>query len=187
MNISLRTRYLDKDYKFFFLLGLLIAKKANLKNINKDNIISNKLKYPKVKETLSIIENPYLANNIPDIEEVYNSSKFIKLYVKLLIWFQKHFYFGLYLCSKLRLGIFETTTEATQIFCKVNPTNQNKLCLPRSIFAMTTSKSFKKKGVLFIGVFHPSRHMHAWILENGHNTYRYDNIWINYKPIGVII
>lgn len=183
MNISLNTRYFNKEYKFNFIFGLLIAKRA--RNKTKNNITLSKLP-PKVHVPLNIIENPFLLNKTPDKNNI-TVSPIIKLYAKLLIWFHKHLYFGLYLCSKLRTGVFNNTADATEIFYHLNPKNQNILCLPRAIFAMTTSKSFKKRGVLFIGVFFPSRHMHAWIIEDGYNVFRYDNVWINYKPIGIII
>ncbi len=63
---------------------------------------------------------------------------------------------------------------------------QDEMCLPRSVFAACMSKKFKNAGVIFIGVFLPSKSMHAWIIENGMQPDVNDNIWINFKPVGAI-
>jgi hypothetical protein len=63
---------------------------------------------------------------------------------------------------------------------------QNELCLSRTLFAASTSNRFKKNGVLFIGVFLPSKSMHAWIIEDDALADPLDGIWLNYQPIAAI-
>lgn len=85
------------------------------------------------------------------------------------------------------MNMFKNAFEATMFFCEAIEANQMKLCLPRSIFVATTSKQFKETGVMFIGIFHPTRHMHAWIIEDGIQPYINDNLWINYTPVSVMV
>lgn len=111
---------------------------------------------------------------------------FLNSYIKFLIFLHKYFFPGLYLISKIRLNIFQNSEIAISYFKQIIKKNQQILCLPRSIFAMTTSKAFRNKGALFIGIFYPSLHMHAWIIEDSYNPDPNDNTWINYTPIAII-
>jgi hypothetical protein len=82
---------------------------------------------------------------------------------------------------------FKTTSDAIMAYRKMYfYEDQNDLCLPRTLFAASTSKTFKKHGVVFIGVFLPSRNMHAWIIEDGLQPDPYDTMWINYQPVAII-
>jgi hypothetical protein len=56
-------------------------------------------------------------------------------------------------------------------------------CLQRSLFVAKTSKSFKERGVLFVGVFLPTYQMHAWIIEESVQPDETDRLWINYRPL----
>ena len=180
--IGLQSIYKDKIYHFNPFLGCLISKSYKGK-VNHNPTLSSTLK---VKKALEIIHNPFIIGSYRKENNIIKIGKFINYYAHLLIWCYHNFYPGLYLLSKLRLNHFSNSTEAIKVFCKIHPKNQNQLCFPRSIFAVTTSKRFKKHGVLFIGVFHPSRHMHAWVIEDGVNAYQYDNIWTNFTPVALI-
>lgn len=182
--IHLDHTYGNRRYHFNEWLGFVFSRKINSENRNIydiKNLTNNK----KVLRLYRIVENPFLTNE--KVKE-YHSPKIswkIKAYIKLLILCYKKCYPLLILFSKFRFNIFENSEIAIKVFCESYPKNQNKLCLPRSIFAATTSKKFQKDGILIIGIFHPTRHMHAWIIENNINPYIYDSNWINYKPIAL--
>lgn len=131
------------------------------------------------------IENPFLlkkrVGQTIDKNQVGLMSKF---YAKLLIWFCNHCYFMAYLISHINFSVFDNADIANKAFrlC-TKGYKQNTLCLPRAIFIATTSKKFKKHGCMYIGCFFPSRHMHAWVIEEGMNADIYDNIWICYTPV----
>lgn len=145
-------------------------------------------KYSKVKDALAVVGNPFAVNKSEIAQENNSHSWLLKTYAKLLVFCYRYCYFLVYLISFLRLGIFENSTTAMDYFCSVYPGEQQaQLCLPRSIFAATTSKRFKQHGCMFIGVFLPSTSMHAWIVEDGHITYRHDYYWIHFTPIAVMI
>ena len=89
--------------------------------------------------------------------------------------------------SKLGQPIFKDAGEAIRFFRKYKSGDiQNDLCLPRSLFAASTSKKFKDKGVVFIGVTLPSKSMHAWVIEDGMQPDPYDTMWINFQPVAAI-
>ena len=64
---------------------------------------------------------------------------------------------------------------------------QQTLCLPRSVFIATTSRRFKQHGTLFIGAFLPTVRMHAWVVEDGMPADSFDNQWIYYRPVLMLI
>ena len=36
---------------------------------------------------------------------------------------------------------------------------------------------------MYIGIFLPSRNMHAWVIEDNLQTDEWDNYWILYQPL----
>ena len=40
--------------------------------------------------------------------------------------------------------------------------------------------------MIFIGVFLPTKLMHAWIIESGELADQFDDIWINFQPVAAI-
>ena len=177
--------YKGRQYKFNIVLGCLLSKnkEGQLKKIP--------LSCPaKLKKAIDIISNPFLVHHFEvDINTNllnHKNTKWLILYAKFLIYLQKLFPSLLFFFSKFRLKVFDNSDIAIEFFRQVHPNNQKVLCLPRSIFAATTSKNFKEKGVLIIGIFHPSKHLHAWIIEDDHNPCSFDNIWTNYSPLTVI-
>lgn len=180
--------YKNKKYKFNFLMGCLIGKDID-DSIDK---IKKQKNFPrKLSENLKIIEEPFKAktsflSTSSEFEDLKKRGR-VMVYARLLIYLQKKFPNLLFLFVHFRFKIFEDSDSAIEFFRQVHPKNQKVLCLPRSIFAATTSKKFKRNGSLFIGIFHPSKHMHAWIIEDNHNPCRFDNIWTNYSPVVAIL
>jgi len=82
--------------------------------------------------------------------------------------------------------LFPTSREAMLFFRQQIRGDQNELCLARSFFAAKTSQQFKKMGVVVIGVFLPSRSMHAWVMEGDQAADPFDDIWINYQPVALL-
>jgi hypothetical protein len=136
-------------------------------------------------------ENPYLLGIAGrDMEEAspyrftgpHAVKKGIKLATTLTQLSRQQF-----LCARLyaswQVPLFPTAREAT-IFFRENVTgDQSELCLARALFAAKTSQRFREEGVVVIGVFLPSRAMHAWAIEGNQLADPYDDIWINYQPV----
>jgi hypothetical protein len=77
--------------------------------------------------------------------------------------------------------------EAIVAFCDtIGYENQKELCLPRALYAAKTSQHFKEHGVIFIGVFLPSRAMHAWVIESGQLADPYDSEWLHHRPVAAL-
>lgn len=83
-------------------------------------------------------------------------------------------------------GIFPDAFEANRYFRSHAQGDQDTLCLPRALFAAKTSRRFAEAGAVFIGVFLPSRQMHAWVIEDGRHVDPWDGIWINYQPVAML-
>lgn len=82
---------------------------------------------------------------------------------------------------------FEDSSQAIAFFRRqVYSAPQDSLCLPRSLFAASASKRFAEFGVIVIGVFLPTRNMHAWIIEDGRQPDSHDSMWINFRPVAMI-
>lgn len=181
MYISIPVSIKQRIYTFLPKFGILKSK-------NTYKIIQSQLPKGKTKKILELVQNPYQLDYHPVIplqRESYPS--WIKIYAKLLNWAYKNIYILFWCFSHLRLNVFDNAESAIRFFCGIFPQNQKILCLPRSVFAATTSKKFDKEGAMFIGVFFPSRHMHAWIIESNRNPCWFDNIWINFNPIAIMI
>lgn len=149
---------------------------------------SNKMPH-KIQAVINSVVNPYqLEPNVEIINKnVVFKNSFYAIYIaKIFTFLILRSFIFFRLLSYFRFSIFDTTEEALIFYRQLYSGQQNKLCLPRSLFAACTSKSFKNNGVLFIGVFFPSRAMHAWILEEGKQPDIYDDIWICYQPVAAI-
>jgi hypothetical protein len=87
--------------------------------------------------------------------------------------------------ANIRREIFDTTEQAFSVISKIDSQtkNRDKLCLQRSLLAAKTSKSFKDKGVLFVGAQIPTKDMHAWIIEDGGQPDYEDRNWVNFRPL----
>jgi hypothetical protein len=168
-----------KKYKIQNLLGFLLEYDSSNEQ-DKYVLLNNK--------NIEKISNPYLLKS--NIEETKILKLPKKIFPRILATVYtflclRSFLFFRFL-SYLRFPIFNSTTEAIIFYRDLFPTEQNELCLPRALFAASTSKSFYKKGYLYIGVFLPSRAMHAWIIENDTQPDFQDDIWICYNPVLVM-
>jgi len=166
-------------YQFEPYLGLLLVRTCDGALSRADGLPSQ------VKRTLLMNDNPYrlqLANNytIPDV----NRRRWLKLYTRMLVRVCRASFGLARFIASFRLPVFNNATEAILFFRQMLPGQmQQNLCFPRSLFAAATSKNFRTGGVLFIGVFLPSRSMHAWVIEDAIQPDPYDNMWINFQPV----
>lgn len=136
-----------------------------------------------VPNDLKYVKNPFLLHNRA-MKQCPRITVFVELYARMLVWCWRHCYPLIYMMSHLRLSIFETAGDANLAFRKIlTGRKQSVLCLPRSIFIATTSKRFKEHGTMFIGCFFPSRHMHAWVVEDGMHSDVFDTQWIMFTPL----
>lgn len=174
--------YSNKYYKLHKYFGVLLE--------YKNSTPTTKVLVPKKTEKhISQVLNPYLLNSNTRNKQTYSNNTntfFAKLIAKVFTVLCLYSFVFVRLLSLFRLPIFNSTTEAIIFYRTLYPGLQKDLCLPRSLFAACTSKTFKKEGTLFIGVFLPSRAMHAWIIENNQQPDSYDDIWICYQPLLVM-
>lgn len=173
----------NKTYHFNRYFGWLMAKKAE--DSTEFGIPEFEHLPISLSDNLKAVLNPYLSKETPKRRSVAVTGR-MRRYAYLLHWMHKYFYPGLYLCSFLKLNMFNSGVEACDAFCSIFPDHQDILCLPRSIFIASTSQRFNSEGTLFIGVLLPTRSMHAWVFESGANVWRNDHYWINYTPLAVM-
>jgi hypothetical protein len=181
----LKTARLDICYKnqlFFFnsFWGLLLYKESESIKSNSSDA--------KLHGLLTLNNKPYsLAINTKINQNTLNIVSIINIQAKMLTTIAKlSFKLAQYFSYTLPKS-FDNATEAIKFYRKnIYPNQQNDLCLPRALFAAATSKKFKQKGVIFIGVFLPSNTMHAWIIEDGAIADPYDGIWLNYQPVAAL-
>jgi hypothetical protein len=173
-----------KLYVFNKIFGVLLTK-----NDSNKVYYTNKEIPELINDQYQMVLNPLkldtLTNDIDDI----SVSSFSTLYAKLMVFTCKYSFIGARLLAKFPFVKYNSTKIAIASFKKIYPDSfyQRTLCLSRTLFAVATSKSFEKKGVAFIGVFLPSRKMHAWIIEDNSNPDPYDDTWICYQPVAAII
>jgi hypothetical protein len=173
----------DRSYMFEPFTGLLLERICDDK-LNIEPKLSKK-----VCVSLNLNENPYNLQNHKEFKTIAIKTSRIttRLYVKLLIKMCKASFLLTRILTLFKISIYENATEAIIAFREIAPLSiQNDLCLPRALYAAVTSKKFKEKGVLFIGVFLPSKSMHAWIIEDGIQPDPYDAMWINFQPVAAI-
>lgn len=165
-------------YFFERISGTLLLKQNN--HVDKHSELNEK-----VADALFLVNQPYQLQKIEKAHESITHIPFlIKLFAKLLVFICKHSFFVGSFFSLFSIRCFQSTQEALVAFQTIFPPEKQKdLCYPRSLFAASLSKSFPSKGVMFIGVFLPSKLMHAWIIENGTQPDPYDTMWINFQPV----
>lgn len=182
--ISLPIQFDVKIYKLNSIFGILLEfEKSKQKDQN--------FTFPqKLMEAVSYCNNPYklskMESNSAENKQVY-PRKTLSFFSNALIKVNK-LNFGLgRLFSGFGQPVFENANQAIHFFRNNKPgIIQNDLCLPRSLFAASTSKKFKENGVIFIGVSLPSNLMHAWIIEDGKQPDPLDTMWINFQPVAAI-
>jgi hypothetical protein len=143
----------------------------------------------KLRKALGICRSPYLAAHFQSLLRAESPTPhFDEILLRrarylIRLCRANHFWLACKYASFARPG-FESSAAAIAFFRNhTSRSQQNSLCLPRSLFAASTSRRFKASGVLFIGVFLPSRAMHAWIIENACQPDADDSMWINFRPV----
>ncbi len=140
----------------------------------------------KLLKAVSLCDNPYKLGHFGRSSEqkvnwlVIIAARIIVPIVKFSFWISYKIISGW-------IPLYDDAKQAIEAFYRIYPVDrQDSLCLPRALFAAAMSKKFRKNGVVFIGVFLPSKSMHAWIIEDGIQPDVNDNIWINFKPVAAI-
>lgn len=180
---NLPLKYNDKVYFFNKFFGALLYREVSA---NEHDIENNFKVIPtRVLNDYQKVLHPYKLTDINDKTLNINVSNAAKLYANILVFICKYSFFFARIFSHLPLTRFENTEQALYVFTSLfpSPFQHDTLCLPRTFFAASTSRSFKKKGTAFIGVFLPTKKMHAWIIEDNKNPDSFDNNWISYQPI----
>ena len=181
--IRLPIHFEEKRYELNPLFGMLLEFEKNNQNLV--------IKMPKkLTEALEYCNNPYALKKHESISKKPTSiyvTKTLKLYSNLLININK-LNFGLgRVFTVFGKPVFDNASMSISFFRNNKPgIIQNDLCLPRTLFAASTSKIFKEKGVIFIGVSLPSNLMHAWIIEDGKQPDPFDTMWMNFQPVAAI-
>lgn len=154
---------------------------------------SSKEHLSKIRNAADLCSNPYLLSprrNDADAGHLTSSSpateKLATKFVNKLIRLSRNQFLLARLYASWRVALFPTAREATLFFRKHAEGDQEELCLPRALFAAKTSLRFTKEGAVVIGVFLPSRAMHAWVIEGGQIADPNDGIWNNYQPVAML-
>lgn len=147
----------------------------------------------KIRNALDRCENPYLLSAPADeLHQVLSSPLAPKAaerairFVDRLIWLSRRQFLCARLYASWRVPLFATAREAILFFRQHAKGDQEVLCLARALFAAKTSRRFAEQGAVVIGVFLPSRAMHAWVIEGDDLSDPYDGIWINYQPVAML-
>ena len=146
-----------------------------------------KILIPKLAHANEFCTQPYTLTNKHINKLIVYVSPLAIWYAKLLVWLCKHSFFWGRCFAKIGWSCFATTEEAICAFRQIFPfMQQDELCYPRTLFAASLSKTFKANGCIFIGIFLPSKSMHAWIIEKDTQPDPYDNMWINFQPVAAL-
>lgn len=171
----------SKSYSFNRFWGLLFVREE--RRINEISISSV------IAPHYECVINPYgLSGQGAAAMRNIDVSSLAVFYAKSLVLACRHSFLLARLLALIPLARFDDTATSIAAFQKIfsGKGNQRTLCLPRTLFALTTSRTFKKDGVAFIGVFLPSKKMHAWIIEGNANPDPKDDVWICYRPVAAI-
>lgn len=188
MIIKLADLKLKSERRIFFfekITGTLL-----IKEYNENNIADKKTTGipKKIIDTIHLNNSPYLLKKNM-LAHPINTNSFLVLIIfgRCLTYLTKVGFLLGTLFIHFGLRRFETSRDAINFYRKyIKPKNQNELCLSRAFFAAATSKRFKKGGVILIGIFLPSKSMHAWIIEDGALADSHDYIWLNYQPVAAM-
>ena len=181
--------FYGKEFVFNSLLGCLVSKdakgagKCTQHKLHTDN--------PLKKANIDAVNNPFKMERRKrsDNWKSVKGASFAKLYARLVTWLCLHCYPLSRLLFLFRINIFENAGDASMFYYSVYPNmkQQQTLCLPRALFIATTSRRFKQHGTMFIGAFLPTVRMHAWVVEDGMHADRFDNQWIYYQPVMMML
>lgn len=170
MYTNIGCKYGGKSWKFSKIFGVTYS--SINKTLFQKSVLSNEF------------VNPFSIRVRTKKPREVRISIVVMLYAHLLVWSAKYCYPIVYILSHFRFNLYEDALQASWVFQQVTQMELQKLlCLPRSIFIATTSKRFKEYGTMYIGIFLPSRNMHAWVIEDNMQTDEWDNYWILYQPL----
>lgn len=177
-TISLNIEFQNKVFCFDKLHGCLLY--GDINNDAKHSVVPNDSHFQNVFY-------PFLLNSTPLVQlHAIPNIHMLTIYAKVLTWLCHHCYPIAYWISKIiSMNVFTDAQQAILFYRHIYPSaeKQRHLCLPRAIFAATTSRKFSKYGVLYVGAFLPSTQMHAWIIEDNQQPDIWDNEWICYQPV----
>lgn len=147
--VSIFANYDNAKYTLNKTFGLLLMNN-NVKFINYSD---------KVESALAKVLNPYKLSPLKTLkkEKTKLNKTFITILVKTYTFFCLKSFLFVRLLSFVRFPIFNSTDDAINYYRKFYPNRQQDLCLPRTLFAATTSKSFKKMGFCLLGCFYLAR------------------------------
>lgn len=141
----------------------------------------------KIAKSIFYINNPY---ELMCLSKPTNSSIGLKEIDKVYKYNKQLFSLGSnkfilsILYSTLGKNIFENTVDSFSYISKLTDhVYGSENCFQRSLLAAKISKSFKQKGVIFIGAELSTFNMHAWIIEDNLQPDFEDRVWINYIPL----
>lgn len=168
MYYNVNVSYNQKQFNFTKWFGITYLSKRKKENM------------PLPEE----IKKPFLVHLRKADFKTIEISGYTKIYAVFLLWAAKYCYPLIYILSHFRFNIYNDAQQASWVFQQCTKGKKQKLlCLPRSVFIATTSKRFKEHGTMYIGIFLPSRNMHAWVIEDNLQTDEWDNYWILYQPL----
>ena len=151
---------------------------------------TNAKAYPKKMETaLSQCASPFSLTSIPkaDPKKYSCDPSMERTGVIALLKLAKISFWASYKLPSLVRPKYTDARQAIELFAShTSNLDRNELCLTRSLFAAAMSKKFKNYGVIFIGVFLPSRSMHSWVIEDGIQPDPLDSMWVNYRPVAAL-
>lgn len=143
----------------------------------------------KISAALALCDSPYHLNP-PPLNQSAVESQEKGLAVRLSFRLIKICAANLFLArvySGFRRPMFENAVQSVRFFRSVMPgPTQQGLCLPRALFVAKTSRAFAVSGVVFLGIFLPSRLMHAWVIEDDCQPDCRDEIWTQYRPVAAL-
>jgi hypothetical protein len=146
----------------------------------------------KLKENLILCNQPYFlarpsVDSQSEVTSIPNRFPLCKRATHLIWLCRSNLFWLAHRYASFYKPCFEDSSAAIALFRQRTAAfPQNTLCLPRSLFAASASRRFAKTGVLFIGVFLPSRSMHAWIIEDGRQPDFEDPMWVNFQPVAAL-
>lgn len=175
---TLNLQFQDKVFCFNKLHGCLLC--GNIDANAKQNSALGETHLQNVNDPFLLTPTPLAKRHTPQ------HPCLLTIYAKVLTWLCRHCYPIAYWISRtISIEVFADAQQAILFYRYVYPSaeKQRHLCLPRAIFAATTSCKFQRHGILYIGAFLPSTQMHAWIIEDNQQPDIWDNEWICYQPV----
>ena len=141
----------------------------------------------KVERALELCEHPYRLPPLSAPEAQSNSIGPAKAFADRLIRLCCfNFWLAVRYASQRKI-IHRDAADAINTFRATSePADQKNLCLPRSLYAAKTSQRFEEHGVVFIGIFLPSRAMHAWVIEGSQLADPQDSEWLHHRPVAAL-